>query len=94
MKNKFGVPCSLLKENIRDADVPCTSEVEAMAFRELWDDYVKTRKLLYTYRNERGRTNTFLEEGSTRIQYGYGWPIDKKLPRIRWCRTQLRKLGR
>ena len=31
MKNKFGVPCSLLKENIRDADVPCTSEAEAMA---------------------------------------------------------------
>ena len=31
MKNLFGVPCSRLKGKIRDADVPCTSEEEAMA---------------------------------------------------------------
>ena len=28
---KFGVPGSLLKDHITDADVPCTSEGEAMA---------------------------------------------------------------
>ncbi len=28
---KFGVPGSLLKDHIKDADVPCTSESEAMA---------------------------------------------------------------
>ena len=28
---KFGVPCSKIKERIRDADIPCTSESEAMA---------------------------------------------------------------
>lgn len=28
---KFGVPGSLLKDHIKDADVPCTSEREAMA---------------------------------------------------------------
>jgi len=29
--NKFGVPCSKLKELIKDVDIPCTSESEAMA---------------------------------------------------------------
>jgi len=28
---KFGVPCSKIKTRIEDADVPCTSESEAMA---------------------------------------------------------------
>lgn len=31
MNNKFGVPCSQLKEYIKDVNVPCTSESEAMA---------------------------------------------------------------
>lgn len=30
-KNKFGVPCSKIKDRITDANVPCTSEAEAMA---------------------------------------------------------------
>jgi len=28
---KFGVPCSKIKKRILDADIPCTSESEAMA---------------------------------------------------------------
>lgn len=31
MKNVFGVPCSRLKERVRDVEVNCTSEEEAMA---------------------------------------------------------------
>lgn len=31
MKNIFGVPCSKLKERIKDVEVNCTSEEEAMA---------------------------------------------------------------
>jgi len=31
MKNLFGVPCSQLKDKIKDAEIPCTSEEEAMA---------------------------------------------------------------
>ena len=31
MNNKFGVPCSKLKEHIKDVDVFCTSEEQAMA---------------------------------------------------------------
>jgi len=30
-KIKYGIPCSKLKEFIKDVDVPCTSEGEAMA---------------------------------------------------------------
>jgi sulfopyruvate decarboxylase TPP-binding subunit len=30
MKLKFGVPCSQLKDRIKDVDVPCTSEEQAM----------------------------------------------------------------
>lgn len=31
VKNKFGVPCSKLKDKIRDVEINCTSEEEAMA---------------------------------------------------------------
>jgi len=31
VKNKFGVPCSRLKNRIRDVEINCTSEEEAMA---------------------------------------------------------------
>jgi len=31
IKNKFGVPCSQLKEYLDGTEIPCTSEVEAMA---------------------------------------------------------------
>ena len=30
-KLKFGIPCSKLKEKIKDSEIPCTSESEAMA---------------------------------------------------------------
>ena len=31
MKNKFGVPCSKIKDRIKDVDIHCTNESEAMA---------------------------------------------------------------
>jgi len=31
IKLKFGIPCSLLKEQIKDVEIHCTSEEEAMA---------------------------------------------------------------
>lgn len=31
MKNKFGVPCSKIKDQIKDVDINCTSEEQAMA---------------------------------------------------------------
>ena len=31
MKNKFGVPCSKIKDKIKDVDIICTSEEQALA---------------------------------------------------------------
>lgn len=79
MKNKFGVPCSKLKEKIKDVDIPCTNESEAMAIAAgAW--FAGKKAIVYLQNSGVGH----IVDVVTSLYYPYGIPLPDLILSIRF----------
>ena len=77
-KNKFGVPCSYLKDKIKDVDIFCTSESEAMALAAgAW--FADKKSIVYMQNSGLGNIIDIV----TSLYNTYGIPHPKLLLSVR-----------
>jgi len=79
LKNKFGVPCSKIKDKIEDVDVHCSSEEQAMALA--CGSYLITGKRASVYMQNSGFARCI--DIITSLYRPYGIPYPETLISIR-----------